>query len=520
MSHQSEPNQTSTPSASSSDTTTTTTAAAAAATASAATGNDMARASREELRQQQTRSPWEQDWIDDSPFALFRRYADEQISSMLQAVVGLPSAFHPPAAGNWLYFEEQGPAVLARSRENGPSVINERGGGEDTGNNNESGRRNSWYDAVQSKSREDGRDNPRQEPNDDDRFSFNDFFEDTRQWLGRPFQVSFFDELPPPPFFDWPLRSSAWIQSHFFPNSHFFDSIISSHGPGWALPYILFSPYSPIHLERTDQTRRKPRGQLESWFGTPDVDDTEAAVIPSTSAAETSTTTSPPDWRLAFEDLLRIEAGKSMLDVSSKEMWKKESGADWIYGMIERGSLGDQWKLQRRTGRHGEDLVSLSYEDDRSKRNWEASSSRTVAKDQGKEIDGSTQSEPATELDLYDPPAKSYLDDNTADREQRQPEQQSHNTTSNKSLVEMIQEKAKALRHEDDTPNKEKPVRVVSTLISTERKTMPDGSIHSKTVRTKRYSDGREEKSEWVETTNPDDANGDGKNNRRNSWFW
>ncbi|KAI5305241.1 hypothetical protein KEM56_004929 [Ascosphaera pollenicola] len=509
MSHPSDPNQTPTPSHSSSDTTNTTATAAATAAAdtTATASNSMA---RDTPGEQPPRSAWEQDWVDDNPFTLFRRYADEQISSMLQAVVGLPSAFHPPTAGNWLYFEEQGPTVLARSREGGQGVGNERaadeagGGG---GNDHDSGRRNSWYEAVQSKSksqsREDGRSNPRQEPHDDDRSSLNDFFEDTRQWLGRPFHVSFFDELPPPPFFDWdwPLRSSAWIQSHFFPHSHFFDSIISSHGPGWALPYILFSPYSPIHLERSEQARRKPRSRLESWFGTPDAENTEAAP----DSASSTTTTPTPDWRLAFEDLLRIEAGKSMLDVSSKEMWKKESGADWIYGMIDRGSLGDQWKLQRRTGRHGEDLVSLSYEDERSKRNWEASSSRAGTT---KSIDDSTEREPTTELDLYDSTTQPSPDDKAA-----QLDQPSHNTTSNKSLVEMIQEKAKAIRQDGD----EKPARVVSTMVSTERKTMPDGTIHSKTTRTKRYSDGREEKSEWVEDTNPDDDN---SKNRRNGWFW
>ncbi|KAI5286704.1 hypothetical protein KEM54_006578 [Ascosphaera aggregata] len=471
-----------------------------------ADGNNRSSPDEEKSRQQHPRSTWEHDWTDDNPFTLFRRYADEQISSMLQAVLGIPSTFEPPAAGNWLYFEEQRPTVLSRSRNaNGD-------GGKDDGDSQESKVNNSgersWYDAVHSKPhREVNRDNARQDPNEDRmrRNSFNDLFEDTRHWLGRPFHVSFFDS----PLLDWPLRSSAWIHSHFFPHPHYFDSIISSHGPGWALPYILFSPYSPIHLERHEQGGCKPRGHLESWFGKVDSGDTQVAA-----------TTSTPDWRLAFEDLLRIEAGKSMLDVSSKELWKKESGADWIYGMIDRGSLGDQWKLQRKTGRHGEDLVCLSYEDERSKRNWEASSFRRRAGD-GANDTTSGGSETTTELDLYDSSVRVSGD----------VEQPSNYTKKNsRSFADMIEEKAKAIKDsalsrtdKQDTSEtyQAHPAKVISTMISTERKIMPDGSIHSKTTRTKRYSDGREEKSEWVETTNPrDDGNDNDKDNGRSGWFW
>src|SRR2546430_2598363 len=46
---------------------------------------------------------------EENPFIIFRRFADAQISALLQSFVGLPSAFTPPASGTnarWLVFEE------------------------------------------------------------------------------------------------------------------------------------------------------------------------------------------------------------------------------------------------------------------------------------------------------------------------------------------------------------------------------------------------------------------------------
>ncbi|KAI5303807.1 hypothetical protein KEM55_000363, partial [Ascosphaera atra] len=253
---------------------------------------------------------------------------------------------------------------------------------------------------------------------------------------------------------------------------------------------------------RRERAGKGIRGPLGSFFGAQENDGETRQQNPQNI-----------DWRLAFEDLLRIENGKSMLDISSKELWKKESGADWIYGMIDRGSLGDQWKLKRRKGRHGEDLVNLTYEDENSRRNWEASSSRA---DPSKAIDGGDKEDEATtELDVYDS-ILGGMDDKTSDEDIKSKDE------NKPSLTQIIKDKAKAFEElaaskaSELTSSSSSP-KVVATSVTTDRRSMPDGTIHTKTVRTKRYSDGHEERTESVETTNPRDGEGSGKSG--SSWF-
>ena len=67
---------------------------------------------------------------------------------------------------------------------------------------------------------------------------------------------------------------------------------------------------------------------------------------------------------------------------------------------------------------------------------------------------------------------------------------------------------------------------IISTMSRTERTQLPDGSVQTKKVVTKRYADGREETDSSVETTHPRSGNvdssssGEGESKPKNGWFW
>ncbi|KAJ5182970.1 hypothetical protein N7492_000586 [Penicillium capsulatum] len=51
---------------------------------------------------QNTSMSQNRDWEgENNPFATLRRFADEQVSSMLQSIIGLPSSVSPPQNDQW-----------------------------------------------------------------------------------------------------------------------------------------------------------------------------------------------------------------------------------------------------------------------------------------------------------------------------------------------------------------------------------------------------------------------------------
>jgi hypothetical protein len=59
-------------------------------------------------------------------------------------------------------------------------------------------------------------------------------------------------------------------------------------------------------------------------------------------------------------------------------------------------------------------------------------------------------------------------------------------------------------------------------MTRTERVRLPDGSVESKFVKTKRFADGREETDSSVEVSHPqtEDYKSDESGRSKNGWFW
>lgn len=242
-------------------------------------------------------------------------------------------------------------------------------------------------------------------------------------------------------------------------------------------------------------------------------------------------------WREAFEDLIRLENGKPMLDQDTTALAKREAPRDWLYGLAKRGSLGDQWKISEsgRDGRSNPMLVFHNYTSDRGDGN---EVSREITADDN-------ETETMTELDMFDrffedaaareskafadmfesPILRLLLEDRRRPREaDKWLEPVSDKQNDNTVPENQQQQQPSPVTEPTTTTTTEQPT-VISTMTRTERVRLPDGSTQKKTVWTKRFSDGREESNETTEVLNPphgQNSTGDSSsaNRKETGWFW
>lgn len=417
----------------------------------------------------------------ENPFIAFRRYADEQISSMLQAVMGLPSTSVPPFSDKWLYFQN-------------------------TDRNDRNADRESDYRP------DDHRPSRRWGFHRDD--DFFDRWHSHGHFSDRGFH-SLFDGFP------------MSLGSFLFPESMLSDGDSQT----WPLAYLIFSPYSPLYLERSQGYGRRHEAAFSSLFS-------------SRKPAELDP--NEPRWRDAFEDLLRVTNGQEMLDRSTEPERSRQSADKWLKGLVQRGSLGNNWRILG--SEHSGDGIALErfQQHDHDRR----------GQDPPRQLEDSNQEKPETndaetELDLYD----RFLDDianaherysrafadsplmRLLDEERKRHLQQDRSLqtpenalTQSKDWLEYTSDGNKSLlasqTTSDDNPSEES--RVVSTMTRSVRRTLADGSISTKTVKTKRFADGREESDETVEVTPPpmneknaeQTQDSDNGKDSHGGWFW
>ncbi|KAH8702154.1 hypothetical protein BGW36DRAFT_372338 [Talaromyces proteolyticus] len=416
-----------------------------------------------------------------NPFIAFRRYADEQISSMLQSVMGLPSMMSSPQSNRWLHFEEESHQRLRKTGEDGEQ--------------HPDGQSNGRWSNRQWRNKH------------DDEFS--------ESWNFLPFSFKLADS-----FID--DRSPFGFGGSFFPENMLFGGDSQT----WAVPYILFSPYSPLQLERP-QGRGSNRGIFSSLF----------------TFSETELDSTEPLWRDAFEDLLRLENGQPMLDPSTKSDRNRKTGKEWLQGMIQRGSISNNWKLSP---------YGISFKRSQQYNNEEAVQGNSEIKYENR--DENETSEPQTELDLYD----RFLDDISSAHERYSrafadsplmrllEEERKRHLEQAKVSGESNMEKTKSKDWLEYTANGNKEIldsqykddqsssepRVVLTSTRTVRRTQPDGSVSTRTIKTRRFTDGREESDETEELIPPPaekSTKQNGSSNAENNdddgkptggWFW
>ncbi|KAK2814120.1 hypothetical protein FQN50_000524 [Emmonsiellopsis sp. PD_5] len=476
---------------------------------------------------------------EENPFIAFRRYADQQVSSLLHSVIGLPSAFSTPPSTGWLYFEEADPARHTRQRRDTAEAV-PRNLSDSQSSDQWRGSGGGWF------SHHGARDDH------SDRWWF-----ENRRRIDREFPTSVFES---PLDRLWPFEPSHFFSAFSpFASPFFLDSMVSANSPVWPIPYLLFSPYSPLHLEHQQNIRAQPHDNpLSSLF---------SSLIPSQDAQQPPV----PRWRDAFEDLLRIENGKEMAHDGSRGN-QKEHPKDWISGMISRGSLGDHWKqLQNNPEGFFNHVFRISPDNTtRVQRSGDSATAPFPENDHDRDHDPE-EDKWLTELDLYDsflhhvnessdeessmsPLLKLIVE---AQRKHRREVQEEHREW--KRAISDKDQKPPADEHQEgfdrpgpmtqtdsdiathsktSTQNLTPSTYLTSTITTTEKKTLPDGSIQTTVNRTKQFSDGSEESSETIhvenhnhtllnnETTNPPDEpgtpeqTGDQDSLKKGGWFW
>lgn len=397
-----------------------------------------------------------------------RRYIDKRLAflsrSMLEPSSGLrrPLMMMPSPGNRSPQSDRQGPAdnstILMRKQPSSDESQAATGGGENSNRDQESGLESSLESMLT-----EGYPKPTEDRRD--RSPYDDFFNESHSFSGGLNHL--FSSL-----------FNSFFGSSPFPLGGFSTSLDSV---AWPISYLFFSPYSPVHLERPEATSREGMGVLFPWL----FHNLESEEAQSSNAGGQKI----PNWRLAFEDLLRVENGLELRDVTpDAHVDRNETGAQWVSEMVNRGSFGPKWKLLQAKDKakakdDDDDDIKLSFDYDIFAPWWNMGQLSRL-------FDGFGVSD---ESDLYDFFNRSFFERNPF----RRGAPDSLSKSDNYKLDNMIDEQD---RTGDTDPSK--PKVVATSVTTTRRTTLKDGTT-TKTVKKQRFSDGHEETTETNETTEP-----------------
>ena len=284
------------------------------------------------------------------------------------------------------------------------------------------------------------------------------------------------------------------------PRDFLATSLLGQQTPSISVAYLIFSPYSPARLEQSSALRER---------GIP--------------------------WREAFEDLLAVQSGEDISTEASN--LPGTSTSDWLRDMIGIAMRENGRDMQERhqASRSTSETVRRQpgfldrFADSRQPENDADEDDDDDDDDDDFDEDDDDDDEEITELDLYN----RFLGFG--------------NTASEPDPISSIlgQSASRSFAHlqHDSTPTKteNKKPSILSTLTTTERTTLQDGTVHTKVVLKKKFSDGREESTETVHTQNPvpqgsaqaqqmaksrdrdeekSERRQEGKEKKSRGWFW
>lgn len=242
----------------------------------------------------------------------------------------------------------------------------------------------------------------------------------------------------------------------------------------WVVHYLDRSPYSPHHLEAQELLRQQ---------GT--------------------------KWRDAFEDLLALQNGLSLPSEDSPR--RTQCDAHWVQSMLEDGLFG------RERFRAVKDDSPDTREDSGDSLGSLCDFIREAVCHVNQEGRAYPKDDEEGEDDDEDDDDYPYQeDDKNADDDQEVTELDWYErmlrpepgifprglfrTLASEAFGQESQQTQTA--SSTTIPNENGKPGVISTLTTTERTTLPDGSMHTKMVLKKRFADGREESTETTHTTN------------------
>ena len=261
--------------------------------------------------------------------------------------------------------------------------------------------------------------------------------------------------------------------------------VLGKQPPSVPIAYLLYSPYSSIRLEQ--QPHLCEHGAK---------------------------------WREAFEILLAVQNGQELPPKCSQRM--PESGIDWVRGMTDFALCKRDEDAEESSSAASKTSEAMRQDPGLTSRFISARQPENDADDHEEADDDNLDDGDAetTDLDMYDRFFSS-----------QQPSINGSAKAAARSFAHLQQDSSPS--DTDSGPS------ILSTLTTTERTTLQDGSVHTKIVLKKRFSDGREESTETVhhqnavrqthdaESNSIKDENarttGKGKEttgNKSSGWFW
>ncbi|KAM0803297.1 hypothetical protein BDR22DRAFT_62697 [Usnea florida] len=406
-----------------------------------------------------------------NPFVAFRRFADDQMSTLINGVFSISSLFASPAITSRHSVQDHEKSLL-EAQESSQRLAYEA---------EEAERIMDVYTKAHKEDQlaiQEGIQEPTNTKNcGSQRCPYRPAEQESAQLEDTGLNICFPDDK-----IRFPLSLAAFSIHH--PSAVLTSPMLGEQLPSVPIEYLLYSPYSPVRLE--NQPRLCDHGAK---------------------------------WREAFQDLLTVQSGQGLPPKGPQRL--SESGLDRVSGMMdlatcERGQASEESSdAPGNTSDSEQDLGLLSLligarlPEDHANDNENADNNGCESGDA--EI---------TELDLYDKIFASQ-----------------HPSSNN-----IVRAASRFLSHPPEGSSSEKEnriPRILSTLTTTERITLRDGSLHTKVVLKKRFSDGCEESTETVhhqnavhQTQDPalklfkDEVdrnpgqNKDTEENRSSGWFW
>ncbi len=364
---------------------------------------------------------------DANPFVAFRRFADDQMSILMNGVFSISSLFASPSASprpsvqdyeKWLQEARESSQRLTREAE-------------------EAGRIMDVYTRAHREGQRAVQGDTQAPTSDDD-----------SEIMRCPCPEKPDLDIGP---MDDAARSclSLAALSLCLPNTVLGAPVLGEHLPSVPIGYLLYSPYSPVRLER--QPRLCDHGAK---------------------------------WREAFEDLLAVQNGQELSPERSQRI--PESSVDWVKGMIclamhNRENTEESSYAPSKTLEAMKDHLGLPSRFTSARQAENGADDNEDADNHDLDDDGGAE---ITELAMYD--RLFGL---------QQPSLNGTARAAARSFAHVQQDSSPS-----DTDSK--APSILSTLTTTEQTTLQDGSVHTKVVLKKRFSDGREESTETVHHQN------------------
>ena len=382
-----------------------------------------------------------------NPFIAFRRFADEQMSTLFNSVFGLHIPFGSSSSSQDRSMKDY-EAWLQEARDSRDRLDREA---------QEMEKIMDIYTRAHNEQRENGptHDNMQQPASEEEK---------PLRCPYRPIEQEVPKNTHPLPFPEVDRHVASYTTplppfGMTLPREFLATSLPGQHTPSISVAYLIFSPYSPARLEQSQALRE--RGI---------------------------------QWRQAFEDLLAVQSGQAISTGASNRPGMSTS--DWLWDMIgvamrERGrDMQERHQASRSTSETARRQPGFL---DRFADSRQPENDADEDDNENGEFDDEDEDdeEEITELDLYNRFLRFGNTDTEAD-----PISSVLGQSASRSFAH-LQHDSNPTETENSRPS------ILSTLTTTERTTLQDGTVHTKVVLKKKFYDGREESTETVHTQNP-----------------